>query len=135
MKENIEVALREEITTLREKEKKLNAYPLSVDLLTANDIGKLAKCFMQEDRKWKNSVVQEVDVQEQTAKIKRYGSSEVIELPAYLLKVLKQPDEQFFKEGTHCKAIYSGDGQFYPCIIEKILQEGYLVKYKKYNTQ
>jgi hypothetical protein len=62
MKENIEVALREEITTLREKEKKLNAYPLSVDLLTANDIGKLAKCFMQEDRKWKNSVVQEVDV-------------------------------------------------------------------------
>lgn len=47
MKENIEVALREEMTALREKEKKVNAYPLSVELLTASDIGKLAKCFME----------------------------------------------------------------------------------------
>lgn len=75
MKENIEVALKEEIAILREKEKKTNAYPLSIELLTAGDIGKLAKCFIQEDRKWKNSVVQEVDVEEQTAKIKRYGSN------------------------------------------------------------
>ncbi len=57
MKENIEVALKEEIAILREKEKKTNAYPLSIELLTAGDIGKLAKCFIQEDRKWKNSVV------------------------------------------------------------------------------
>lgn len=63
MKENIEVALREEINTLREKEKKVNAFPLSIDLLTAQDIGKLTKCFIQEDRKWKNAVVQEVDVE------------------------------------------------------------------------
>lgn len=89
MKENIEVALREEINTLREKEKKVNAFPLSIDLLTAQDIGKLTKCFIQEDRKWKNAVVQEVDVEEQTAKIKRYGTNEILELPAYLLKVLK----------------------------------------------
>jgi len=47
-------------------------------LLTVQDIGKLAKCFIQEDRKWKNSVVQEVDAEEQTAKIKRYGSNEII---------------------------------------------------------
>ena len=37
MKENIEVALREEMTALREKEKKVNAYPLSVELLTASE--------------------------------------------------------------------------------------------------
>lgn len=60
-----------------------------MDLLTASDIGKLAKCFILEDRKWKNSVIQEVDVEEQTAKIKRYGTNEVVELQAYLLKVLK----------------------------------------------
>ena len=47
MKENIEVALREEINMLREKEKKVNAFPLSIDLLTAQDIGKLTKCFIQ----------------------------------------------------------------------------------------
>ena len=135
MKENIDVALKEELAVLRDKEKKVDAYPLSTDLLTASDIGKLAKCFILQDRKWKNSVVQEVDVEQQTAKIKRYGSNDIIELQAYLLKVLKEPDPALFKEGDHCKAIYSGDGQFYPCIIEKILQEGYLVKYKKYNTQ
>lgn len=58
MKENIEVALREEIGTLREKEKRVGAYPLSIDLLTAQDVGKLTKCFLQEERKWKNAVVQ-----------------------------------------------------------------------------
>jgi hypothetical protein len=61
--------------------------------------------------------VQEVDVEEQRAKIKRYGSNEVLELPAYLLKVLREPDPALFREGTHCKAIYSADGEFYPCII------------------
>ena len=75
MKENIEVALKEELATLREKEKKINAYPMSLELLNADDIGKLAKCFLLEDRKWKNSVVQEVDVESQTAKIKRYGNN------------------------------------------------------------
>jgi hypothetical protein len=48
MKENIEVALREELATLREKEKRLNAFPLSIDLLTPQDVDKLAKCFLQE---------------------------------------------------------------------------------------
>lgn len=46
------------MVTLREKEKKIDAFQLSIDLLSAQDIGKLAKCFIQDDRKWKNSVVQ-----------------------------------------------------------------------------
>lgn len=69
------------------------------------------------------------------AKVRRYGTNELLQLPAYLLKVLREPDAELFKEGTHCKAIYSADGEFYPCVIEKALEEGYLVKYKKYNTQ
>ena len=73
-------------------------------------IDKLAKCFIQEERKWRNGVVNEVDVQEQNAKIKRYGTNNIIELPAYLIKVLKEPDASLFQEGTQCKAIYSGDG-------------------------
>jgi hypothetical protein len=35
---------------------------MSLELLTSNDVGKLAKCFLQQDRKWKNSVVVEVDI-------------------------------------------------------------------------
>ena len=75
MKENIEVALKEELGTLRDKEKAANAYPLSTELLAAHDVGKLAKYFHLADRKWRNSVVQEVDVEEQTANIKRYGTN------------------------------------------------------------
>ena len=43
----------------------------------ASDVGKLAKCFIEEERKWKNSVVLEVDVEEQTAKIRRYGRDNI----------------------------------------------------------
>ena len=89
MKENIEQALNEEIATLRAKEKKVDAYPLSLELLTAQDIGKLAKCFLKQERKWKNSIVLQVDVEEQTATVKRYGANEVSQFPAYFLKVLK----------------------------------------------
>jgi hypothetical protein len=48
-------------------------YPLSQELLTASDVNNLVKVFVKEERKWKNGEVLEVDVEEQTAKIKRYG--------------------------------------------------------------
>ena len=48
--------------------------------------------------------------------------------------MLKEPDSTLFSEGTHCKAIYSGDGEFYPCVIEKIIGDKYQVRYKKYNS-
>lgn len=41
-------------------------------------------------------------------------------LPSYRLKVLNDPDPENFKEGTYCKAIYQADGEFYPCVIDKI---------------
>ena len=90
---------------------------------------------MKDQRKWKNAEVVEVDVEEQSAKIKRYGQAEIEEFPAYYLKVLKEPDAQLFKEGVYCKAIFSEDGEFYPCVIEKMDEQGYHVKYKKYNTK
>lgn len=40
----------------------------------------------------------------------RYGQNEAEVFPAFYLKVLKLPDASLFKEGTHCKAIYSQDG-------------------------
>ena len=76
LKEGIETALKAEQATLKEKEKQHNLFSLSQELLTASDEGKLTKCFMKEERKWKNAQVIEVDVEEQTAKIKRYGEAE-----------------------------------------------------------
>jgi len=49
---------------------------LSIELLQAEDIGKLTKYYIVEDKKWKNAKVMEVDVEEQTAKIKKYGGAQ-----------------------------------------------------------
>ena len=98
MKENLQAALKEELATLRAKEKKDNLYPLSVDLLQPEDVGKLTKCYIQEDKKWKNAKLLQVDMEEQNAKIKRYGNTqEESVIPAYLLKVLKEPDSSLFE--------------------------------------
>ena len=43
------------LTNLKEVEKKKSLYPLSLELLTMEDVGKLTKCFVLEDRKWKNA--------------------------------------------------------------------------------
>lgn len=70
---------------------------MSQELLTAADEGKLTKCFMRDERKWRNAEVMQVDVEEQTAKIKRFGEAEPEDFPAYYLKVLKEPDAELFK--------------------------------------
>ena len=41
-----------------------------------------------------------------------------------------------FTPGFSCEAIYNDDGKYYPCIIEKIQEDGkYVVKFKKYNNK
>jgi len=51
-------------------------------------------------------------------------------------KLKPQPDPEMFQPGFACEAIYSDDGKYYPCIIEKITPEGkYVVKFKKYNNK
>lgn len=51
-------------------------YPLSIDLLQPEDVGKLTKFYIEEDKKWKNAKVLEIDMEEQTAKIKKYGGTQ-----------------------------------------------------------
>ena len=135
MKDNILEALEEETTQLKEQEKKRKLFSLSMETLKEEDVGKLAKCYMEEEKKWKNSEVLNVDTEEQTATVFQYGKNEKVEFPAYKLKVLKTPDPTCFHEGVFCKSIYSVDGEFYPCVIEKVEGGNYHVKYRKYNSK
>ena len=73
MKENLDTALKEELAQLRAKEKKDEMYPLSIELLSEDDVGKLVKYYIVEEKKWKNAKLIEVDLEEQTARIKKYG--------------------------------------------------------------
>jgi hypothetical protein len=36
---------------------------LSIELLSIDDVGKLVKCYIEEDKKWKNAKVIEVDAE------------------------------------------------------------------------
>jgi hypothetical protein len=49
----------------------------------------LTKIYVEDIKKWKNALVEEVDVEEQQAKVRKYGSGDIIQVPAYFLKVLK----------------------------------------------
>ena len=40
-----------------------------------------------------------------------------------------------FQVGVFCEAIYTEDGKFFPCVIERIDGENYHVKFKKYNNR
>lgn len=45
-------------------------------------------------------------------------------------------EPELFQPGFSCEAIYSEDGQYYPCVIEKITDDGkYVVKFKKYGNK
>lgn len=45
------------------------------------------------------------------------------------------PNASLFTVGTYCDAIYSEDGRYFPCVIEKIEGDAYYVKFKKYNNK
>ena len=46
---------------------------------------------------------------------------------------MASPDPELFQPGFSCEAIYSDDGSNYPCLIDKITEDGqYVVKFKKY---
>lgn len=47
MKENLESALREELALVKQKEKKDNLYPLSMELLKDEDTAKLTKYYVE----------------------------------------------------------------------------------------
>jgi survival-of-motor-neuron-related-splicing factor 30 len=58
-----------------------------------------------------------------------------VKLHFIFIKVNIPPDPASFTVGGQCEAIYSSDGKYYPCSIEKISDEGYTVKFKKYNNK
>jgi len=63
------------------------------------------------------------------------GMKEKVTVSSIFVKLLPQYSQSLFQIGTFCEAIYGEDGNFYPCVIEKIEGEEYHVKFKKYNNR
>ena len=71
----------------------------------------------------------------QEAEIHYIQPNETLTVSSIFIKLLPVPDKNLFSVGTHCEAIYSQDGKYFPCLIENIEGDVYHVKYKKYNNK
>jgi survival-of-motor-neuron-related-splicing factor 30 len=60
-------------------------------------------------------------------------------VPVKNIRVFKMPNINLLSEGTHCEALYSEDGLWYPCNIERLNDDvggtTYEIKFKKYGAK
>lgn len=73
MKKSVEEALADQTSQLKQLQSNAKTFPLSMETLKDDDVGKLTKVFIQADRKWKNAEVVKVDVEQQEAVVMLYG--------------------------------------------------------------
>ncbi|CAD8081700.1 unnamed protein product [Paramecium primaurelia] len=120
-------AQEKEIASLQKTQDNL----FSVNRLNGEDIDKLAKAYHEQDRKWYNAKLIQIDTEEQEADIQFIGYQEVVKMHAIFIKVQPIPDSKLFAVGQQCEAIYSSDGRYYLGTIEKVTEEGYHIRFKK----
>ena len=68
-----------------------------------------------------NAKIDEVDDENQEVKLSFIGYGESRNYSTIFAKLIPEPpNPHVFEVGTYCEAIYSGDGHYYPCLIENI---------------
>lgn len=50
---------------------------------------------------------------------------------AIYIKLMPKPAIENFHKGTECEAIYSEDGKYHPCVIDKIEEGKYFITFNK----
>jgi len=111
-------------------------YYFSPEILTNKCIDRLCRCYLKAEHRWFNAKIESVDMESQEAEVTFFGTGDNrIKVHACFVKLIPPPDPMNFQVGTQCEAIYSGDGKYYPCTIEKITEAGYHVKFRKYNNK
>lgn len=114
---------------------KSDEFVLSADRLTGEEIDRVCRCYYETSGKWHNATIHSVDVDNQEADVAFIGFKDIVKVNAIFIKLLPVPNPILFEPGTYCDAIYSRDGHFYSCVIEKVSEAGYHVKFKKYNNR
>jgi survival-of-motor-neuron-related-splicing factor 30 len=107
---------------------------LSTERLTTDDVDRVCKAYYEADGRWYNAQIQAVDIEGQTADLIFFGYKDVVTTNAVFVKVQPKPNPALFEAGTYCDAIYSRDGHYYACVVEKVSEAGYHVKFKQYNN-
>ena len=60
------------------------------------------------------------------------GYTDTAKLHAIFIKCTEISPVDQFEPWTYCYSLYNGDGYYYPCVIEKVSEEGYNIKFKMY---
>jgi survival-of-motor-neuron-related-splicing factor 30 len=110
-------------------------FTFNADRLVNEDTDRLARCYFKQENKWYLAKIDSVDIDTQEAEVTFLGFKDKIKLDGVNIKIVPAPDPTNFEPGTYCEAIYSGDGKYYPCVIEKIIEGNYQVKFRKYNNK
>jgi len=106
--------------------------------ISKNEENRICLAYFEVDRKWYGARVITVNEVDQVADIDWIGMAAKSTVPAQYIKVQKVVDPLKLTAGTFCEALYSGDGQIYPCVIEKVnepMGSTYVVKFKKYENK
>jgi hypothetical protein len=85
--------------------------------------------------RWFNIEILNVDVETQICEAFFIGIKEKVELSSIFVKLLPTFAPAIFPPGTYCEAIYSEDGNFYACVIEKVEGDEFHIRFKKYNKR
>ncbi|EGR28814.1 nucleic acid binding, putative [Ichthyophthirius multifiliis] len=135
MKNDLEDAIQAQEQKIK-KEQNNDYLIFNTEAVQKEHIGRLCKVFYEKELKWYHGVVTSVNSDDQIINVQIIGYRDNIQIDSVYVKLKPKPDPELFQPGFACEAIYSDDGKYYPCIIEKITEDGrYVVKFKKYNNK
>ena len=104
-------------------------------MLEIEDTNKLCRAYNAKDNRWNKGHIKEVSEDAQEATVAFFGQVDEVVMHAIYVKSQPLPDKNLFIPGLICNCIYDKDGTYHPSEIEKITEQGYHIKFQKYNTQ
>lgn len=107
----------------------------STQALHNEHVDRLCKTYFQSDNRWYHAKIESIDTDTQEADVSYIGFANTYKVHAMFIKLIPKPNLEGLEPGSYCEAIHPSDGRYYPCIVEKISEEGYRVKFKKMNNR
>lgn len=130
LKKNLQQAIsyQEEAIKLSQS---TDSWIFSTERLLPEYAKRICSGYHPRDKRWYHALVETVDLDKQSAKVAWVGYPETDRLKAMHIKMLDVPDVTKFQQGTICESINPKDGKWQGIVIEKLVEGGYQVKFRK----
>ena len=134
LKNNLVEAISYQEETIKQTQKS-EEFIYSTERVEPHYVDRVCKGWFEKDKRWYHAHIDEVDIERQEVNVSWVGYKLKSTCHAIYVRVLPIPEATKFQPGTNCEALYPEDGKYYSCVIEKITEAGYYVKFKKYNNK